>query len=51
MANAFECMDAVKQCTADLHARPMGWEAALQVIELGDMLKGVWTSYLPRHRP
>jgi hypothetical protein len=41
VANAFECMDAVKQCTAALQGGGLDWEGAMQCLELTDMLKGV----------
>jgi hypothetical protein len=41
VANAFECMDAVKQCTVALQGMELDWEGALQCLELTEMLKGV----------
>jgi hypothetical protein len=41
VANAFECMDAVKQCTVALQGGDLGWDEALQCLELTEMLKGV----------
>jgi hypothetical protein len=41
VANAFECMDAVKECATALTNRELDWEGAVQCIELTDMLKGV----------
>jgi hypothetical protein len=41
MANAFECMDAVKECATALNSRDLDWEGAVQCLELTDMLKGV----------
>jgi hypothetical protein len=41
VANAFECMDAVRQCTVALQGMELDWEGALQCIELTDMLKDV----------
>jgi hypothetical protein len=41
VANAFECMDAVKQCTVALQGGDLDWEGATQCIELGELLKGV----------
>jgi hypothetical protein len=41
VANAFECMDAVKECVAALTDLDLGWEGAVQCLELTDMLKGV----------
>jgi hypothetical protein len=41
VANAFECMDAVKQCTVALQEVELDWERALQCIELTDTLKDV----------
>jgi hypothetical protein len=41
VANAFECMDAVKECAIALQGMDLGWEGALQCLELTDVLKGV----------
>jgi hypothetical protein len=41
MANAFECLDAVKGCAAALQTLPLDWEGAVQCIILADLLKGV----------
>jgi hypothetical protein len=41
VANAFECMDAVKECATALTNLDLDWEGALQCIELTDMLKDV----------
>jgi Ca2+-binding EF-hand superfamily protein len=41
VANAFECMDAVKECATALTNLDLGWEGAVQCLELTDMLKGV----------
>jgi hypothetical protein len=41
VANAFECMDAVKQCKVALQVVELDWEGAVQCLELTDMLKGV----------
>jgi hypothetical protein len=41
MANAFECIDAVKQCATALINGDLDWEGAVQCIELTDMLQGV----------
>jgi hypothetical protein len=41
VANAFECMDAVKQCTVALQGGKMDWERAVQCVELTEMLTGV----------
>jgi hypothetical protein len=41
VANAFECMDAVKECATALTRGELDWEGALQCLELTDMLKGV----------
>jgi hypothetical protein len=41
VANAFECMDAVRQCMATLQGWHMDWEGAVQCIELTEMLKDV----------
>jgi hypothetical protein len=41
VANAFECMDAVKECAIAFQGMDLGWEGALQCLELTDVLKGV----------
>jgi hypothetical protein len=41
VANAFECMDAVRQCMATLQGWDMDWEGAVQCLELTETLKGV----------
>jgi hypothetical protein len=41
VANAFECMDAVKECVAALTDLDLGWGGAVQCLELTDMLKNV----------
>jgi hypothetical protein len=41
VANAFECMDAVKECATGLTNLDLDWEGALQCLELTDMLKDV----------
>jgi hypothetical protein len=41
VANAFECMYAVQECTAALANRDLDLEGAVQCIELTDMLKDV----------
>jgi hypothetical protein len=41
VANAFECMDAVKECATALSRGELHWEGSLQCLELTDMLKGV----------
>jgi hypothetical protein len=41
VANAFECMDAVRQCTVALQGMELDWEGAVQCLELTEMLKGV----------
>jgi hypothetical protein len=41
VANAFECMDAVKQCTVALQGMELDWEMAVQCLELTDLLNGV----------
>jgi hypothetical protein len=41
VANAFECMDAVKQCAIALTNGDLDLEGAVQCLELTEMLKGV----------
>jgi hypothetical protein len=41
VANAFECMDAVKECATALTNGDLDWEGAVQCLELTDMLEGV----------
>jgi hypothetical protein len=41
VANAFECMDAVKECATALTNGELDWEGAVQCLELTEMLKGV----------
>jgi hypothetical protein len=41
VANAFECLDAVKGCAAALQTLPLDWEGAVQCIMLTDQLDGV----------
>jgi hypothetical protein len=41
MANAFECLDAVKGCATALQRLPLDWEASVECIILADLLKGV----------
>jgi hypothetical protein len=41
VANAYECMDAVKECATALTNGELDWEGALQCLELTDMLKDV----------
>jgi hypothetical protein len=41
VANAFECMDAVKHCMLALQDGDLDWDGALQCLELTDMLKDV----------
>jgi hypothetical protein len=41
VANAFECMYAVQECTAALANRDLDLEGAVQCIELTEMLKDV----------
>jgi hypothetical protein len=41
VANAFECMDAVKECASALTNGDLDWAAAVQCIELTNMLKDV----------
>jgi hypothetical protein len=41
VANAFECMDAVKECAAALINVELDWEGAVQCLDLTDMLKDV----------
>jgi hypothetical protein len=41
VANAFECMDAVKECATALTNGELDWEGAVQCLELTDMLRDV----------